>query len=290
LIHGLMGEHQAQRRTVGIEFADYRQYSPGDDLRRVDWNAYARLGTLHVRQAQAEHDTLLYLLVDASPSMDFGQPAKFLTARRLAAALGYVGLSHLDGVILSVPGVGSREPGAGNLNRLPAPGSRLPVRVEQSFRGRADASNLFHTLQEVRTGQATDFDGLLSSWSALRGGSAVGRMAIIISDLLLDGYRNGVRQLVSEGFQVAVLHVLSPEELQPSDVGDLELIDSETGQRLEIRLGAETLTEYKRRLDAWLEETENWCRANGAGYLRLQSDWDVERILLDTLRRRQVTV
>src|SRR5205823_12939081 len=107
IIHGLMGEHQAVRRTSGIEFADYRQYSPGDDLRRVDWKAYARLGTLHVRQAQAEHDTILYLLVDASPSMEFGQPSKFLTARRLAAALGYVALSHLDSVVLSVPGVNS---------------------------------------------------------------------------------------------------------------------------------------------------------------------------------------
>src|SRR3954470_12885043 len=70
LISGLMGEHQAQRRTSGIEFADYRQYATGDDLRRVDWNAYARLGTLMVKQAQAEHDTLLYMLLDASPSME----------------------------------------------------------------------------------------------------------------------------------------------------------------------------------------------------------------------------
>src|ERR671939_1287527 len=77
LIGGLMGEHQATRRTAGIEFADYRKYSPADDLRRVDWNAYARLGTLHVKQSQAEHDTALYLLVDASPSMDFGEPLKF---------------------------------------------------------------------------------------------------------------------------------------------------------------------------------------------------------------------
>src|SRR5947209_14429019 len=104
LIGGLMGEHQAARRTSGIEFADYRKYSPADDLRRVDWNAYARLGTLHVKQAQAEHDTTLYLLVDASPSMDFGEPPKFLAARRLAAALGYVALAHLDKVVLIAPG------------------------------------------------------------------------------------------------------------------------------------------------------------------------------------------
>src|SRR5207248_129157 len=104
LVSGLMGEHRAQRRTSGIEFVDYRPYSPGDDLRSVDWNAYARLGTLYVRQDQAEHDTMLYLLVDGSPSMDFGQPTKFLAARRIAAALGYVALSHLDSVIVASPG------------------------------------------------------------------------------------------------------------------------------------------------------------------------------------------
>src|SRR5690349_15954049 len=108
-----MGEHRAQRRTAGIEFADYRPYTPGDDLRRVDWNAYARLGTLQVRQAQAEHDTVLYLLVDPSPSMAFGAPAKFLAARRLAAALGYIALAHLDAVVLAAPGVGGWGLGVG---------------------------------------------------------------------------------------------------------------------------------------------------------------------------------
>jgi len=83
--------------------------------------------------------------------------------------------------------------------------------------------------------------------------------------------------------------LLSPEELQPPQAGDYELIDSETGQRLDINLGPESLGEYSRRLHKWLDETEAWCRANGARYLLVQSDWDVERVLLDTLRRRQVT-
>jgi uncharacterized protein (DUF58 family) len=289
LIHGLMGEHQAVRRTTGIEFADYRQYSHGDDLRRVDWNAYARLGTLHVRQAQAEQDTILYLLVDASPSMEFGHPSKFLTARRLAAALGYVALTHLDSVILSTPGVGRNQ--KSEIRNQPITGAQSSVLSPQSstFRGRAESSLLFSALQDLHVGSAADFDGLMAGWSSLRGGSPAGRLAIIISDLLLDGYQDGVRRLVSEGFQVALLHILSPDEIHPPESGDLELIDSETGEQLEIRLGVESLTEYKRRLGAWLEETEQWCRSNGAGYLRLQSDWDVERVLLDTLRRRRVT-
>jgi hypothetical protein len=133
-----------------------------------------------------------------------------------------------------------------------------------------------------------EFDGILAGWGNGRAGG-VGRVAVIISDLLLDGYRDGVRRLVSEGFQVTVLHVLSPDELRPPSAGDLELIDSETGGRLEIHLGPESLAEYGRRLRTWLDETEAWCRAHGAGYLLVQSDWDIERVLLDTLRRKRVT-
>jgi uncharacterized protein (DUF58 family) len=272
LIHGLMGEHQAVRRTAGIEFADYRPYSPGDDLRRVDWNAYARLGTLQVREAQAEHDTVLYLLVDASPSMDFGVPSKFFTARRLAAALGYVALSHLDSLVIATPGV--RGQGLG---------------VSARFKGRAEAGSLFRELQELRVGEVAPFDNVLAGWTAVSSGHTAGRIAVVISDLLLDEYREGIRQLVAVGFQVTALHVLSPEEIAPPDEGDLELIDSETGERLEIHLGPESMTEYRRRLDEWLLEAQSWCRSQGAGYLLVRSDWDVERVMLQTLRQRGVT-
>jgi hypothetical protein len=278
LIHGLMGEHQAVRRTAGIEFADYRPYSPGDDLRRVDWNAYARLGTLQVREAQAEHDTVLYLLVDASPSMDFGVPSKFFTARRLAAALGYVGLSHLDSLVVATPGnQGSGVRGQG-------------LGVSARFKGRAEAGSLFRQLQELRVGDIAPFDDVLAGWTAVRSGHTAGRIAVVISDLLLDEYREGIRQLVGAGFQVTALHVLSAEEISPPDEGDLELIDSETGERLEIHLGPESMAEYRRRLDEWLLEAQSWCRSQGAGYLLVRSDWDVERVMLQALRQRGVTV
>lgn len=272
LVSGLMGEHVAVRRTSGIEFADYRAYSAGDDLRRVDWNAYARLGTLHVRQAEAEHDTVLYVLVDGSPSMSYGSPQKFLSARRLAAALGYVALAHLDAVVMTTPGA--------TIEGSPAGGR------EARYRGRAESGTLFRDLQGLATQSVATFDRLLANWSAGRG---QGRIAVVISDLLLDGYRDGVLQLLSAGFQTTVLHVLSPEELTPIDEGDLELIDSETGERMEVHLGKEAMHEYSRRLNDWLAECEGWCRTHGANYMLVRSDWDVERVMLDMLRRRGVT-
>ncbi len=269
LVTGLMGEHRAQRRTSGIEFADFRQYSPGDDLRRVDWNAYARLGTLQIRQAQAEHDTVLYMLVDSSPSMNTGEPPKFYSARRLAAGLGYIALAYLDNVVLSAPGALAQQ------------SSEIGT-----IRGRAETGQLFRYLQELRVGSIAPFDNVLANWSTRRG---QGRVAVLISDLLLDGYREGVRQLVGAGFAVNVLHILSPQELEPDGVGEIELLDSETGERLEVHLGKASLAEYGRRLRAWLAESEEWCRNQGANYFLVRSDWDAERMLLSTLRKGGVT-
>jgi hypothetical protein len=281
LVSGLMGEHIAVRRTAGIEFADYRQYTVGDDIRRVDWNAYARLGTLHIRQAQAEHDTTLYLLLDASPSMSFGTPTKLHAAKRLTAALGYIALAHLDSVVLAVPGLRSQESGVSNSGHQSPAGAGNP-----KFRGRAESASLFRYLQEVEVAQAVGFDDALGNWGSRRG---QGRAAVVISDLLLDDYRAGLRQMVGNGFQVTLLHLLSGEELRPSDAGDFEFIDSETGRELQVHLGPESLSEYNRRLEAWLHETEEWCHTSGVNYIRIQSDWDLDRVLLETLKRHGVT-
>ncbi len=289
LISGLMGEHRAQRRTSGIEFVDYRPYSPGDDLRSVDWNAYARLGALYVRQDQAEHDTALYLLVDGSPSMEFGQPTKFLAARRIAAALGYIALSHLDNVVVAAPGIaGSKvQSPKSKVQDLASPVTDFGPSNPKLLRGRAESGDLFRYLQGLKTGKVASFDGLLAGWGVGRGR---GRIAVIISDLLLDEYQDGVRQLAAAGFQVTLLHMLNPEEIDPPRTGDLELIDSETNEIREIHLGEEAFAQYKRNLNAWLEETEAWCISQGAGYVRIHSDWDTERVLLDILRRRGVTM
>jgi uncharacterized protein (DUF58 family) len=286
LITGMFGEHPAARRTAGIEFADYRPYSPGDDLRRVDWQAYARLGTLHLRQAQAEHDTALYVLLDASPSMDYGAPSKWLMGRRLAAACGYLALSHLDALTLAAPGARPQAPGGGRAARAPAPAAGSAPDVIGPLRSRNAAAALFRGLQDLRPGPSPGFDAALRDWDAA---GASTRLAIIISDLLLDGYEPAVRRLIAAGFEVTLLHLLSPQELRPPPFGDHYLIDSETGDRLEVHLGAEAMRAYHGRLDAWLAATEAGARSVGARYVLVPSDWTVERVLLDTLRRRGVT-
>jgi hypothetical protein len=286
LVAGLMGEHRATRRTAGIEFADHREYVLGDDLRRVDWNAYARLGTLHIRQSQAEHDTTLYIMLDASPSMEYGYPSKFFTARRLAAALGYIALAHLDRVVMATPGASQIDQGSRAAKPEPRAVDPQPFST-QKWSGRAEAPLLFRHLQDLGVGGIAEYAGALTEWSTRRG---QGRAAVLISDLLTDGYQEGVRQLVGSGFAVTVLHLLSPEELSPPTIGDVELVDSETGREIELNLGPESLAEYRRRLERWLEETRAWAAANGTNYLLIGSDWEIERTMLETLHLRGVTI
>ncbi|HUP28308.1 MAG TPA: hypothetical protein VM409_07725, partial [Chloroflexia bacterium] len=217
------------------------------------------------------------------------QPSKFYSARRLAAGIGYIALAHLDSVVLATPGQATRQEYATGEGAEQAEKSSALRAPNSALRGRAEAGTLFRSLQDLKAGHAAPFDNTLLEWSTGRDAAKPGRLAVVISDLLLDEYKDGLRRLVGAGFQVTLMHILSPEELQPPLEGELEMIDSETGEKLEVHIGNESMAEYRRRLHAWLNETEEWCKANGAGYLLIESDWDIERVILETLRRRGVT-
>ena len=182
-------------------------------------------------------------------------------------------------------GIGDQGSGQENPQSL----TPNPKSLVQRYRGRAESGEMFRLLQGLRTRSVADFDSYLVSWAGENPGRGQGRIALVISDLLLDGWRDGLRALVSAGYQTNVMHVVSPEEIAPVETGDLELLDSETGERLEIYLGREGMAEYSRRVQSWLADASSYCASQGASYLRVMSDADVERILLDTLRRRGVT-
>src|ERR1700736_1893177 len=96
----MKGERRSKRKGQSVEFADYRNYVVGDDLRFLDWNLYARLDRLFLRLFMEEEDLHFYVLVDNSLSMDFGTPTKLHYARQIAAALGFIGLVNLDRVVI----------------------------------------------------------------------------------------------------------------------------------------------------------------------------------------------
>lgn len=264
---GITGEHASPRRSSALEFTDFRSYTPGDDLRRVDWNAYMRLGQLFVRQSAAPERVDLHLLLDASDSMRWGEPDKFAYARRVAVGLSYIALSHMDTAsLVALHG-----------------GSYLRVGRQESATGTA---RLIDAATAMSPSGPTDLDGALLSYASRGNHSG---MVVLISDLLSPpGYKAGLERLSSFALRPVVIHVLSPEELSPQLEGDLELQDAETGATIQVSLDGETLSRYQRWLREWLEEIEGFCSRRGITYVRVASSYPVEQLLLERLRREKV--
>jgi uncharacterized protein (DUF58 family) len=257
------GERKSPRKGMSVEFCDYRPYGVGDDLRYVDWNIYGRHDRLYLKLFLDEEDLCLHLLVDASGSMEYGEPTKFDFGVRLAAALGFVGLVNLERV------------GMGIVRERVAQGW-LPAR------GRSQFLPLAGLLQNLRPGGATALNEGLSAYARQARDPGV---AVVISDLMdPSGYQSGLRALLERRFEVHVIHVLAAEEMDPAFGGDLRLLDAESGEVRELTLDGDALKQYRRRLEGFLAETEAFCHANEVTYHRVTSDVPLGEFMLTELK------
>jgi uncharacterized protein (DUF58 family) len=259
----MKGEKRSVKRGTSIEFADYREYTPGDDLRYVDWNTVARLDKMFLKLFVEEEDLYLALLVDTSKSMDFGEPKKLHHAIRLAAALGYIGLSNYDRV--------SVQPYAETL------GAPLPTQ-----RGRGGVLPFFRYLEKMQADGKTTFSASLRRYAASVKQKGV---AIVLSDFFDPHWQEGVKALLARGFQVALLHVLAPEEVTPNLVGDLRIIDSETGEAKEMSVSPPLLARYVQAFESFCGELESFAHRYGVDYLRTSTDFPFEDLVLKYMRQ-----
>jgi uncharacterized protein (DUF58 family) len=257
------GERKSPRRGSSVEFADYRPYEVGDDLRYVDWNAFARLNRLYLKIFIDEEDLCIHLILDASGSMDYGTPNKFRYAVRLAAALAFIGFVNLERVGVAV----------------------FRDRVAEGWlptRGRNQFLPIQEFLANLTPGGGTAFNDALRQYAQRAKDAGV---AVVISDFLDPaGYASGLRALMERRFDVRVLHLLSPDELRPMLGGDLELVDAETGEVREVSIDAEVLRGYERQLGTFIAGIEGFCRANELSYVRVATDTPVEDLLLRRLK------
>jgi uncharacterized protein (DUF58 family) len=264
---GLKGGRRSVKRGQSVEFADYRDYAPGDDLRQLDWNVYARLERLFVKLFVEEEDVTVTLLVDASASMAAGTPAKLLFAKRAAASLGYIALASEDRVsVVSLAGrTGRRRTAMRGSGRV--------------FRLLADLSSI---------GVA---DGPTDLLAAARHAAAQlhGRgVLVLVSDLLDPSADRVIRDLAATGSELIVLHVLSPDELDPAIEGDLRLVDVESGDAIDVTVDLATLDAYRTRLAAWKAGFAETAAKRRASYVDLASDANLADLMFTELRRRQV--
>ena len=270
----LQGERRSPKRGQSVEFADFRPYARGDDFRRIDWNAYARLERFFIKLFVEEEDLTVHMLVDTSRSMDWGEPNKLRYAARAAGALGYVALVGLDRV--TVTALGSEPEGNGRM----AGQGYFPPR-----RGKQQAMALFGFLQALAAGRRAYLTPRLRAYAAAA--TKPGPL-LLFSDLMDDGWADGLGALAARGFEVTVLHILSEDEVNPELAGDLKLLDVETGFEVEITADYDLLQRYRDGLDAWREELRVFCGARGMHYVPVETTVPFEELLFAVLRQRGV--
>jgi uncharacterized protein (DUF58 family) len=266
------GERRSRARGQSVEFADHRNYVPGDDFRYLDWNLYGRLEKLFLKLYEEERELPVRIFLDASESMGFGEPRKFDFARQIAAAVGYVALCGFDRVSV-VPFPDNRDEAA----------ARGALR---SVRGRKSALRFFQNLSQLTAHGGANFN------EAMRRGALEARQAgaaVILSDFLDPaGYESGLTALVARGFQVSAVQILAPDELTPGTFGDLRLVDAETGGLQEVTFGRYRMAAYQQMVQNFCQRLREHCQARGISFFMAGSNTSLEYLLLKQLRQAEV--
>jgi uncharacterized protein (DUF58 family) len=261
----LKGDRLSKRKGRGSEFADYRPYTVGDDLRFLDWNLYGRLDKLFLRLFLEEEDLHVHLLIDNSESMTFGEPSKLRYAKQLAAALGFVGLINLDRVAVS---------SVGGKSLIHSP----------QFRGRPSLWRLVKFLDELPSTGSSDFSNSIRKFSLRTRGRGV---VIVLSDFLdKGGYEEGFRYLIARNLDVFAIQILAQEEIDPTFVGDLKLTDIEDGDEAEITISSPLLRRYQETLESFRSGLSQFCNRRGMNYLFTSNQVPFEKLVLNYLRGR----
>ncbi len=270
----LKGERRSKRRGESVEFADYRPYVSGDDIRHIDWNIYGRLDRLFLKLFLEEEDLSLHMVIDASGSADTGEPSKLLFMQKAAAALGYIGLVNYNRVALSVIG---------------GEGGEVLTSI-RDLRGRRRVHELAKFVCGIRPGGTASFGEACKRIALSRRGRGV---MIVLSDFFIkEGYEAGLRLLLGRGYDLFAIQVLSPQEIDPAGpggvTGDLRLKDVEDGDLAEVTISAPLLKKYKALLTAYTDQLRAFCARREISLLTVQSDLGIDTLLLDYMRRKGI--
>lgn len=261
----MKGERRSKRTGESVEFADYRNYVVGDDLRFLDWNVYARLERLMLKLFREEEDLNVTLLLDVSRSMDWGTPSKGRFAKQVAAALAYIGLVNYDRV--SIYGY-----------------SDTLAREMVGIRGRRLVGQVLSFLDQTPLEGGSDFGAVCKRFAIRYRGKGV---VVVISDFLdKGGYADGLRYLLSRELDLYAIQVLSPEEIDPPLAGDLKLVDIEDEDKAEVTISKPLLDKYKANLAAWCTGLKDHCTRRGITYLFTSTRVPFENLVLSYLRQR----
>lgn len=261
----MKGERRSKRKGQSVEFADYRNYVAGDDLRFIDWNLYARLDKLFLKLFLEEEDLHFYSLIDVSQSMMFGDPTKLYYAKQLAGALGYIGLCRSDRV--KIEPIGSKQ-------ALSAP----------TIRGKGSLWRMVDYLESIEPDESATLEAGLKSFGLRNSGKGI---MVLITDLMeKSGYETALKYLISQNMDVYLIHVLSQAEIDPDITGDLKLVDSEDGDIAEISVSQRLIDRYKSTLAQFIGGAREFCAKRNIVYMMTSTDRPVDRLVSRYLRQR----
>ncbi len=252
---GGAGEHLARRRGGSSEFHEHRPYTPGDDMRRIDWAAYARTGEPVLKLFRAEEDVIARIVCDASASLDYGEPRKIDVARRLSAAIGYMTLARSERAQVFVGGEGI-------------------VRENSPARGRGGLPSLLRALDTIEPGGRTDLSRAIDT--VIKKSYRPG-MLVVVSDFFDSGpLLTKLGRAAQAGHDIILTQVVAPDEIEPSLEGDWALEDAETGELVEVTMDAAAIEAYVLRFAGLCEELRAWARRHRAAYIRVRTDEPLE--------------
>ena len=288
------GERRSTRRGASVEFADFRKYEAGDDFRHVDWNIYARLERLMLRQFVEEEDVRVDLLIDGSKSMRFDDEAtKFDFACRTAACLAFIASAGHDMVGLTVFGGESlrrisakrgRAHMMALLSFLESIGSDQPEHADSSHRPHIDSA---HGSRVESAGRPVDLASALRRYHQL---TARAGIVFVVSDFFdSSDFRRELKLLRYDGFDINLIQVLAADELTPAITGDYALVDSETGELCEITIDGRAMQAYKAKLAEYTTDLETFCRGKGIGYTLLSTTERFEDVVLRNFVQSRMT-
>ncbi len=261
---GRPGRRRSPSAGSSMEFSDYRRYSAGDDFRRIDWRAYARLERLFLRVFEAEENITVTILIDCSDSMQHGTPSKAALASELVAALAYVALKCEDSVI-----VGALT------DRLTA--------YRRAGTGKNAIWSIGEFLQRLPQAGSTDLNRALYDIGRIVTSPG---LTIVISDFLAPGgYQTGVRAVRQLRQEIALLQILSPDEIEPNIQGDWRLRDSEGGKDVEVSTSSHVLQAYRERLARFTEDMAAFAHTHGSTYTLIASDTAIIDVVQRLLRQ-----
>jgi uncharacterized protein (DUF58 family) len=257
---GGAGSRKSRAKGSSVEFSDFREYTPGDDFRRIDWNAYGRFDRLFVKLFMEEREAVVNIFIDGSKSMDFGEPKKSILSLKIAGVLSFLALNNLDRICI---------------NSM----SGKALSCSSIITGRSMFDKCISFLENM------DFAGSTNINECIKRKEFKGRgISVIISDYFTQGgIEDALKYLLYKKQETILIHTLSRDEASPELEGQIRVVDSETGDIRDVSITPFFLKQYDKYFNRFVSGIKEYCNRVGASYVRVLSEEPIEKIVMEDM-------